>query len=266
VVDPGGGPCGHQNADLAGDVGGPGGLAALIVDDADRARRACAAEHRGDEAIPLGAVQPGRPHHIAGAGQRGEHGALAGQLGPAIGGARRGRVIFPVRLPGRAVEDVVGRHLDQGDAPVGARAGEQGDCLAIDLDRGLLLCLGLVHGRPGGAVHHDVRLVAVQGGIDRRRVGDVQLGPGQRDELLAVLSGQQRCQVLAEHPGRAGDEPAGHRTLVPPAAGRPGGAGRGRGSHQPRLAAYHSMVALRPSANGTSGAYPIDRSSESSRQ
>src|SRR5579872_5123329 len=101
--------------------------------------------------------------------------------------------------------------------------------------------------------------------MDRRRVGDVQLGPGQRGELLAVLSGgEQRGQVLAEHPGRAGDEPAGHRTLVPPAAGRPGGAGRGRGSHQPRLAAYHSMVALRPSANGTWGAYPIDRSSESS--
>ena len=59
-----------QRDDLRGDVGGPGGLAVLVVHHVDRRPLVLELDHRADEVRPVRPVQPCRPDHIADPGRR----------------------------------------------------------------------------------------------------------------------------------------------------------------------------------------------------
>ena len=95
-------------------VGGEGGRAALVVDEAQRPV-ALGQPQRGLHHVgPAGAAHP-RGAHDGGAGRALP---LAAELGPAVDRARVRLVPLDVGPVGRAVEDVVGRDVDEvGPAP-----------------------------------------------------------------------------------------------------------------------------------------------------
>jgi dTDP-4-dehydrorhamnose 3,5-epimerase len=66
-----------QRDDLPGQVGGPGGLAVLVVDHVDGWPLVLELDHRAGEAPPVGPVEPCRPDDKARPGQAVEHGMLA---------------------------------------------------------------------------------------------------------------------------------------------------------------------------------------------
>jgi len=83
------------------------------------------------------------------------HGDVAGGLGLAVDGQRAEGLVLGVDL-GRAVEDVVGGHVHEGDPVPGAGAGEQGRAGGVGLPggRAALGGLSLIDGRVGAAVDH----------------------------------------------------------------------------------------------------------------
>ena len=106
--------------------------------------------HRLDEVVPL-ADDPGAAHDVV-AGAPG-HGDVAGGLGLAVDGQRGEGFLLGMDLGG-AVEDVVGGHVDQDDAVLGAGAGEQGRAGRVGLPGGHAALGGLrfIHGGVGAAV------------------------------------------------------------------------------------------------------------------
>ena len=77
MVDAGRGRGMDQRDDLPGHVGGPGGLAVLVVHHVDRWPLVLELDHRADEARPVRPVEPRRPDDEARPGQAVEHGPLA---------------------------------------------------------------------------------------------------------------------------------------------------------------------------------------------
>lgn len=129
----------------------------------------------------------------------------------------------------------------------GAGLGEDAYAGAVDGGGGFLGGLGAVHVGPGGAVHdHGDTL---DRGPDGGRVGDVEVGAAQAHGLdPGVLQDGQ--DVLAEHPGGAGDEPAPGSRI---GAHFCRAAFAFSGSHQARFSRYHSIVAAMPSSKVTCG-------------
>ena len=175
------------------------------------------------------------------------------QLRAAVDRERIRRVRLDVRLALAAVEDVVGREEHDG------RAELEHVLRPADVHRGRVLRgrLRSVDIRPGRRVEHDVDLGEAGG----RRQRHVPLRPGQRHD--ARLGSELLAQRRPELPVGAGDEDAAAQLH---SVSRTGARSRS-GSHQARLAAYHSTVARSPSSNEISGSQPSSRRSfvESSR-
>ena len=171
--------------------------------------------HGLDEVVPL-ADDPGAAHDVV--ARAAGHGDVAGGLGLAVDGQRAEGLVLGVDL-GRAVEDVVGGHVDQGDAVLGAGAGEQGGAGRVGLPGGhaALGGLGPVHRGVGAAVDHGAveRPVVLGVGV---RVGHVEGVDVAEVEVLgdAALLGE-RADRVAQLAVAAGDEGAlrRHRDDVP---------------------------------------------------
>ncbi len=227
---------------------GPSGLAVLVVDHVEGVPLGGQLQHGGDEVRPVLPVQPGGPHDVAVLRKQLGDGLFADQLGAPVGVDRTGLGVLAVRLRGVAGQYVVGGDVQQARAGVGAGRREDAYAGAVDGGGGFLGGLGAVHVGPGRAVDDDRG--TLDGGPDGCRVGDVEVGAAQaRGFDAGVLQDGQ--DVLAEHSGGAGDEPAA------------GSRGRGHfcsaafafsGSHQARFSRYQSMVALMPSSKVTCGA------------
>lgn len=121
VIDAEGGeiPVGSQPRrrmqDRVGDVERGCRIAPLIGDDRDLVAVTGQPQHRLDEVLAEGAVDPGRAQdEVARVGRR--HGRFAGELGGAVDAERRGRVGFDIGAVPGAVEDIVGRQVDDGNA------------------------------------------------------------------------------------------------------------------------------------------------------
>ena len=175
------------------------------------------------------------------------------QLRAAVDRERVRRVRLDVRLALAAVEDVVGREEDD-------RRAELEDVLRpADVHRGRVLrgSLRSVDVRPGRRVEHEVDLRETGG----RRQRHVPLRPGQRHD--ACHGAELLAQRSPELPVGAGDEDASAQLH---ALSRTGARSLS-GSHQARLAAYHSTVARSPSSKEISGSQPSSPRSfvESSR-
>ena len=216
VVDARRGAGVHKRDDLPGHVGRPGGLAMLVDHHVHVRPLALELDHGTDKTRPVRAVEPRRPDHIGRAGQRGEHGPLAGQLGTPVGGARRGHVVLGIGMAGVPGEDVVGGELYQPGAGSRARRGQVRRAAAVDDKRLLLCCLGIVDRCPGRAVDHHVGPGAPDRVGDGGGVGHVKFCAVQPGHGLAA-GGQRGHQVGAEHAARPGDKPPRHGTCPDPA-------------------------------------------------
>ena len=162
--------------------------------------------HRLDEVVPL-ADDPGAAHDVV-AGAAG-HGNVARGLGLAVDGQRAEGLVLGMDL-GRAVEDVVGGHVHEGDPVPGAGAGEQGRAGGVGLPGGHAALGGLrfIDRRVGTAVDHGAveRPVVLRVGV---RVGHVEGVDVAEVEVLgdAALLGE-RAHRMAQLAVAAGDERA----------------------------------------------------------
>ena len=94
-------------------------------------------------------------------------GVLAIALGQAINADRVGGGLGRVGDAGAAVEDEIGRDLDEGRALAGGQRGQHAGAFAVDPPGGLGLGLGLVHRRIGGGRDERHETLARQGGFER---------------------------------------------------------------------------------------------------
>ena len=106
----------------------------------------------------------------------GQRGVLAGELGERVDRARGGHVVLAVGLVAAPVEDVVGREVHE------PRRAQRQLAHGADVDRPRLVGLGLAHVDvvERRAVEDDVGLDLVERAVQRRRVGDVELGVRER--------------------------------------------------------------------------------------
>ena len=172
---------------------------------ARRARRRAAASCRRSCA-PCGAEQPGGADDRVRAGAARGDGALAGELRAPVGRARAGRVGLARRARRVAVEDVVGRDVDDGAPARPRRRRDVAGAVAVDRGRRRLLGLGAVDVGPGRAVDDRVGARVADRGADGLRVGDVEVGAGERDDV--VRGARRRTTSCAEHARGARDEKA----------------------------------------------------------
>src|SRR3954449_6869970 len=137
VVDAGRGGAGQGSAaqldQQTRQIGAPGGLTALVVDDVEGVLDAPELDHRADEVRAAGAVEPGGADDVTALDP--EHGLLAGQLGAAVGAAGRGGGGLRVRLLGVPGEDVVRGDVQQDGAGAGAGGGQVGRAVAVARER-----------------------------------------------------------------------------------------------------------------------------------
>lgn len=199
--------------DGLGHVAREGQAAQLVVDDRDPLEPVLGVGHAVGEAlhglheVVSLADDPGAAHDVV--ARAAGHGDVAGGLGLAVDGQRGERLVLRVDL-GRAVEDVVGGHVDQRDAVPGAGAGEQRGAGRVGLpgDDTALGGLRFIHGRVGAAVDHGAveRPVVLRVGV---RVGHVEGVDVAEVEVLrhaALLD--ERAHRAAQLAVAAGDEGA----------------------------------------------------------
>ena len=199
--------------DGRGHVAREGQAAQLVVDHCDPLEPVLGVGdavgqplHGLDEVVPL-ADDPGAAHDVV--ARAPGHGDVAGGLGLAVDGQRAEGLVLGMHLD-RAVEDVVGGHVDEGDPVPGAGACEQRRAGGVGLPCGDTSLGGLrpVHGRVGAAVDHGAveRPVVLRVGV---RVGHVEGVDVAEVEVLghAALLGQ-RADRAAQLAVAAGDEGA----------------------------------------------------------
>ena len=159
VIGAVGGVGAQHMEDGPGHVAREGQASQLVVHDGDllqlvlRVGDAVGERHHGlDEVVPL-ADDPGAAHDVV--ARAAGHGDVAGGLGLAVDG-QRGEGLLLVMELGRAVEDVVGGHVDERDPVPGAGACEKGGTGGVGLPGGHAALGGLrfIHGRVGAAVDH----------------------------------------------------------------------------------------------------------------
>lgn len=213
--------------DGLGHVAREGQTAELVVDHGDLLQLVVRVDdavgehlHSLHEVVAL-ADDPGAAHYVV--ARAPGHGDIAGGLGLAVDGQRAEGLVLGVHLGG-AVEDVVGGHVDERDAVLGAGAGEQRRPRRVGLPGGhaALGGLGPVHGRVGAAVDHGaverpvVLCVCLRvGHVEGVDVAEVEvlghaalLGEcAHRAAQLAVAAGDEGA------PGRHGDDVLEHRVV-----------------------------------------------------
>ena len=199
--------------DGLGHVAREGQAAQLVVHDGDLVKLVVRvgdavgqALHRLDEVVAL-ADDPGAAHDVV--ARAAGHGDVAGGLGLAVDGQRAEGLLLGMDLR-RAVEDVVAGHVDQGDAVLGAGAGEQRRPGRVGLPggRAALGGLGPVHGRVGAAVDHGAVERPVVPGV-RVRVGHVEGVDVAEVEVLGDAAPlRQFADRAAQLAVAAGDESA----------------------------------------------------------
>ena len=159
-------------------------------------------QDRLDE-VPARAAEEPRGAHDEAPGKA-QRLLLAAPLGASVGRQRADGIVLDVRRALLAVEDEVGRDLDELRAERAARVGQKADGRRVDLD-GARIGLAVVDLRERRAVDDDVRASARgRRARDRGRVRHVELGARPREDV--VTRGCERGnEVRSQHPGAAGD-------------------------------------------------------------
>ena len=140
----------------AGEMAGPRRAADLVGHDGDLVALRAEREHRVDEVAAAGAEQPRRAHdRVRGVGRATR--ALARELRRAVDAERADGVGLEPRLALGAVEDVVGRDVDDQRADLAAAAGDVARARAVDRLGGRAVGLRAVDVGVGRAVDDGVR-------------------------------------------------------------------------------------------------------------
>ena len=200
VVEPG-----HDRQDRAGEIGGSGGAAALIGDHPQPAGLARRCQHGADEILPRRRVHPGRSQHDR-TGAAGEHRLLAGKLSAAIDAGRARGIGLDIGRTLGAVEDVVGRDMDERNAGIRAQGGQRRRAVAIGAGGRFGGGLGGIDRSPRGGIDHQPRRGG-EGKRDRLRPVEVEIGPSGNDHIRPA------CERPRELAGAAGDQDRRHQRV-----------------------------------------------------
>src|SRR5688572_13377653 len=157
------------------------------IGDVGRGHRAVAGRGKGDprlerteknsreiEVVPR--AEEGARANDERTGMRLEHEALRVSLAPAIHPERRWRIAFVVGASEPAVEDEIGREGEQRRADPGARLRQMRGAFGVHLATAFRIELGVVDAYVPRGIDHRPRLVALERGAYRARIGDVDLG------------------------------------------------------------------------------------------
>ena len=136
------------------------------------------------------------------AGRRRADGALARLLAGAIDRGGIDGILLDIGAALAAVEDIVGRDMDQGRADGLAGFGQGRRPVAIDGEGELGLALGLVDGGVGGGVDHQIGLLGDHRFTAQRRVC-ADRSPRGRGRRAATSAGQSAsASAVASCPAR----------------------------------------------------------------
>ena len=108
---------------------------------------------------------------------------FAGELGAPVSARRSGRIVFSIRAIERAVEHVVGREMQQGNAELGRGFGHMPRPFAVETGCDCLLRLSFVHRRIGGGVDDHVRPRLFEPGKYGVAVGEVEPRTAEGDDF-----------------------------------------------------------------------------------
>lgn len=202
VIDPRRCSNSHEVGDHPGDVDGPCGLPTLVVDHAQRPPLASEPRDGARKARPVLPVKPSRADYERVATGV-SHERLALGLRPAVRRPRVGGRRLGVRFGVFAVEDVVGRHMNEPHPSLSARPREPPSPGRVDGSRGIFVGFRLVHRGERGAIHDDVAV-----GDDRRQVAFDDVRLGARPAVHGLAASLEFCDhIAAEHAGRAHHTP-----------------------------------------------------------
>ena len=199
VVDAGLEALADDGGNGPGQVGGTGGRAYLVEDYTQGVALTAQANHRLDEVVAVGRVEPGGADDDGTAAEA-HHVALASQFGRAIDGVGTGCVGLAVGKMGGAVEDVVCRDVDKGGACLLGSLGQERRGLMIKAVAQFGVLLGLVNGGVGGTVYDELYALLAEATPNRLGVADVQLGHvGKEPTVSRILQGY-RLHLVAQLP------------------------------------------------------------------
>lgn len=204
VVDAVGGWDFGKAIECLGQAAGAGGGAELVGDDADFLALAHEADHGFDEIVAVGGVDPGGADDEGFFAKDPADGLFAGEFGCAVDVQGVGFIFGGVGAALLAVEDEIGREVDQAAGGFLGGDGEVFGAMGVDGHGDIRFGFGLVHGGVGGGVDDGVRSNFADGFEYRLAVGDVELAAGQGDDF--VHGGSQMLQGDAELAVGAGDE------------------------------------------------------------
>ena len=114
-----------------------------------------------------------------------QHRALTGQFGAPIDPQRGHRIVFDIGGGLAAIEDIVGRNVDQRQTKALRRRRHSPGPGSIDGMGKLRLAFRLVDGGIGGSGNHHICTGCAEGRGNARRFGEIKFGPTKRDHLDA---------------------------------------------------------------------------------
>ena len=157
-----------------------------------------------------------------------------------------GRVLR-VGLTRVAGEDVVSADVHESNAGTPRHgSGQDSRALPVHPKGEVLVLLCRVDGGVRGRVDHHIRMSRIEGGRDRLRRSDVDLGKVHPEDFVPSLRDDLH-EVMAEHPVRTDDKPARGESRVAHRAGFASLSGR----HQASWTLYQATVSAKPCSNGT---------------
>ena len=138
------------------------------------------------------------------------NGALTLGLAAAIGAERSDRIILAIRRPLGAVEDIVGRNVDERHAGCGGGRSEKRRSIAIDAKRLLGFCLSLVDGGVSRGVDDRERRMLTNrppdgifradiGGQPVKTCGQLRCAADERAANLTIRSKDQNLSLHHRH-------------------------------------------------------------------
>jgi hypothetical protein len=193
----------------AGEIGGGGRGAALIVDDAQLVAFGAEAEHRAHEIIADGTVDPrGAQDHVTVETFGDRRVTLC--LARAVDRQGGDRIVLAVGACLGAVIDVIGGEMDERGAHLAAGLGERGGTIAINRESRPGIAFRRIHRGVGPGIDDDARADRGDGLFYRAGLRQIDLlpldevrgkarGPGGAGELVPDLADPADDEDLAAH-------------------------------------------------------------------
>jgi hypothetical protein len=110
--------------------------------------------------------------------------SLSLEFGPAVNVDRLWYIVFNIGFGLLTVENVIGTQVDHGDPSLPAGKCDITRSLRVHLNRELRPAFAFVNSSEGRSVDHNVWLALLNGLHHRRRIGDVSIAAGQREEIM----------------------------------------------------------------------------------